>query len=142
MAELKTKQHDANVIDYIDSFTHTEKMKQDSVELLQLMQAVSGYEPKMWGNSIIGFGKYHYKSERSQQQGDWPLIGFSPRKAAISLYVYNGCDEQDELLKKLGKFKMGKACIYVKKLSDINKNVLAELIESTIRFLQNKYPIS
>ena len=142
MAELKTKQHDANVIDYIDSFTHTEKMKQDSVELLQLMQAVSGYEPKMWGNSIIGFGKYHYKSERSQQQGDWPLIGFSPRKAAISLYVYNGCDEQDELLKKLGKFKMGKACIYVKKLSDINKNVLAELIESTIRFLQNKFPIS
>jgi len=142
MAELKTKQHDANVMDFIDSFTHTEKMKQDSVELLQLMQAVSGYEPKMWGNSIIGFGKYHYKSERSQQQGDWPLIGFSPRKAAISLYVYNGCDEQDELLKKLGKFKMGKACIYVKKLSDINKNVLAELIESTIRFLQNKYPTS
>ena len=142
MAELKTKEHDANVMDFIDSFTHTEKMKQDSVELLQLMQAVSGYEPKMWGNSIIGFGKYHYKSERSQQQGDWPLIGFSPRKAAISLYVYNGCDEQDELLKKLGKFKMGKACIYVKKLSDINKNVLAELIESTIRFLQNKYPIS
>lgn len=142
MTELKTKQHDANVIDFIDSFTHTEKMKQDSVELLQLMQAVSGYEPKMWGNSIIGFGKYHYKSERSQQQGDWPLIGFSPRKAAISLYVYNGCDEQDELLKKLGKFKMGKACIYIKKLSDINKNVLAELIESTIRFLQNKYPTS
>lgn len=142
MTELKTKQHDANVIDFIDSFTHTEKMKQDSVELLQFMQAVSGYEPKMWGNSIIGFGKYHYKSERSQQQGDWPLIGFSPRKAAISLYVYNGCDEQDELLKKLGKFKMGKACIYVKKLSDINKNVLAELIESTIRFLQNKYPTS
>lgn len=142
MTELKTKQHDANVIDFIDSFTHTEKMKQDSVELLQLMQAVSGYEPKMWGNSIFGFGKYHYKSERSQQQGDWPLIGFSPRKAAISLYVYNGCDEQDELLKKLGKFKMGKACIYVKKLSDINKNVLAELIESTIRFLQNKYPTS
>ena len=142
MAELKTKEHDANVMDFIDSFTHTEKMKQDSVELLQLMQAVSGYEPKMWGNSIIGFGKYHYKSERSQQQGDWPLIGFSPRKAAISLYVYNGCDEQDELLKKLGKFKMGKACIYVKKLSDINKNVLTELIESTIRFLQNKYPTS
>lgn len=142
MAELKTKEHDANVMDFIDSFTHTEKIKQDSFELLQLMQAVSGYEPKMWGNSIIGFGKYHYKSERSQQQGDWPLIGFSPRKAAISLYVYNGCDEQDELLKKLGKFKMGKACIYVKKLSDINKNVLAELIESTIRFLQNKYPIS
>ena len=142
MAELKTKEHDANVMDFIDSFTHTEKMKQDSVELLQLMQAVSGYEPKMWGNSIIGFGKYHYKSERSQQQGDWPLIGFSPRKAAISLYVYDGCDEQDELLKKLGKFKMGKACIYVKKLSDINKNVLTELIESTIRFLQNKYPTS
>ncbi len=142
MAEIKTKQHDANVMDFIDSFTQTEQMKQDSYELLQFMQSVSGFEPKMWGSSIIGFGCYHYKSERSQQQGDWPLIGFSPRKAAISLYVYNDCDEQDELLKKLGKFKMGKACIYVKKMSDINKDVLAEMIVSTIQFLQNKYPTS
>ena len=142
MAELKTKQHDANVIDFIDSFTQTEQMKQDGFELLQFMQSVSGFEPKMWGSSIIGFGCYHYKSERSQQQGDWPLIGFSPRKAAISLYVYNACDEQDELLKKLGKFKMGKACIYVKKMSDINKDVLAEMIVSTIQFLQTKYPTS
>ena len=69
------------------------------------MQDISGFEPKMWGSSIIGFGQYHYKSERSTQEGDWPLVGFSPRKAAISLYVYSGCSGQDDLLKELGKFK-------------------------------------
>jgi hypothetical protein len=103
------------------------------------MQDVTGYEPKMWGGSIIGFGQYHYKSERSRQEGDWPLVGFSPRKAAISLYVYSGCAGQDELLKDLGKFKMGKACIYIKKLSDINQESLKKLIKSTVDFLQTKY---
>jgi hypothetical protein len=93
----------------------------------------------MWGESIIGFGSYHYKSERSRQEGDWPLVGFSPRKAAISLYVYTGLKEHEHLLKDLGKFKMGKACIYVKKLSDINKEVLGKLIKETIAFLQSKY---
>jgi hypothetical protein len=103
------------------------------------MQKVSGHEPKMWGTSIIGFGVYHYKSERSKQEGDWPLIGFSPRKAAISLYVYTGMPEHEHLLKDLGKFKMGKACIYIKKLSDINTNALVTLMETTIRFLEGKY---
>lgn len=103
------------------------------------MQSFTGYEPKMWGESIIGFGKYHYKSERSTQEGDWPLVGFSPRKAAISLYVYSGCPGQEELLKDLGKFKMGKACIYINKLSDINQEALKKLIQSTIEFLQTKH---
>lgn len=140
MAELKTKQHDANVNAFINSFTQTEQMKQDGLELLKFMESITGFEAKMWGNSIIGFGSYHYKSERSQQEGDWPLVGFSPRKTAISLYVYSGCAGQDKLLQNLGKYKMGKACIYVKKMSDINKNVLSELIISTIKFLQTKYP--
>lgn len=103
------------------------------------MQSFTGYEPKMWGESIIGFGKYHYKSERSTQEGDWPLVGFSPRIAAISLYVYSGCPGQEELLKDLGKFKMGKACIYINKLSDINQEALKKLIQSTIEFLQTKH---
>jgi hypothetical protein len=93
----------------------------------------------MWGGSIIGFGSYHYKSERSRQEGDWPLVGFSPRKAAISLYVYSGASGQKDLLKELGKFKMGKSCIYVKKLSDINQAALKNMIKSTIDFLQSKY---
>lgn len=139
MAELKTKQNDADVTDFINSFADTEQKKKDSFELLKLMQDFTGYEPKMWGPSIIGFGSYHYKSERSRQEGDWPLVGFSPRKSAISLYVYTGCAGQEDLLKELGKFKMGKACIYVKKLSDINLETLKKLMQTTIDFLQSKH---
>jgi len=139
MAELKTKQNDAGVHEFINSFADTEQKRKDSFEILKLMQDFTGYEPKMWGGSIIGFGHYHYKSERSRQEGDWPLVGFSPRKAAISLYVYSGCAGQDELLKDLGKFKMGKACIYIKKFSDINPEALKKLIKSTVDFLQTKY---
>jgi hypothetical protein len=139
MAEIKTKQNDADVRDFIRAFANTEQKQQDSFELLKLMQDCTGYEPKMWGDSIIGFGQYHYKSERSRQEGDWMLVGFSPRKAAISLYVYSNCSGQDELLKDLGKFKMGKACIYIKKLSDINQETLRKLIRSTVDYLQKKH---
>ncbi len=139
MAELKTKQNEDDVHDFINAFAATEQKKKDSFELLELMQDLTGFEPKMWGSSIIGFGKYHYKSERSRQEGDWPLVGFSPRKTAISLYVYSGCQGQEDLLMDLGKFKMGKACIYVKKLTDINQETLKKLIQSTIAFLQSKY---
>jgi hypothetical protein len=139
MAELKTKQTDANVIEFINSFADTEQKRKDSFELLKLMQDFTGFEPKMWGTSIIGFGSYHYKSERSRQEGDWPLVGFSPRKAAISLYVYTGIKEHEHLLEGLGKFKMGKACIYVKKLSDIDQDVLKKIMKETIEFLQSKY---
>ena len=139
MAEIKTKQTNANVEDFINTFANTEQKRNDGFELLKIMQDFTGYEPKMWGPSIIGFGQYHYKSEKSRQEGDWPLVGFSPRKAAISLYVYSGCSGQDELLKELGKFKMGKGCIYVKKLSDINLETLKKMMKLTIDFLQAKY---
>ncbi len=139
MGELKTQQTEADVHEFINTFADTAQKRDDSFALLKLMQEFTGHEPKMWGPSIIGFGKYHYKSKRSRQEGDWPLIGFSPRKAAISLYVYTGCEGQDELLSELGKFKMGKACIYVKRLSDINLDVLRKLMASTIAFLQSKY---
>jgi hypothetical protein len=139
MAELKTKQTDADVVEFIKSFADTEQKRVDSLELLKLMKDFTGYNPKMWGSSIIGFGSYHYKSERSRQEGDWPLVGFSPRKAAISLYVYTGNPEHEHLLKDLGKFKMGKACIYIKKLSDINQDALKKLMKATIDFLETKY---
>lgn len=139
MATIKTVQTDASVHEFIDSFANTEQKKADSYQILQLMRDFTGYEPKMWGPSIIGFGAYHYKSERSRQEGDWPLVGFSPRKAAISLYVYSGCAGQDELLKNLGKFKMGKGCIYINKLADINPEVLKQIIAGTIEFLKEKY---
>jgi hypothetical protein len=139
MAELKTKQTNADVHEFINSFADTEQKRKDSFELVKLMQEFTGYEPKMWGESIIGFGSYHYKSDRSRQEGDWPLVGFSPRKAAISLYVYSGSPEHEHLLENLGKFKMGKACIYIKKLSDIDQNELKNLIKETIHFLNSKY---
>ena len=139
MAELKTKQTNIDVHEFINTFADTEQKRKDSFELLKLMQDFTGYEPKMWGPTMIGFGKYHYKSERSRQEGDWPLVGFSPRKTAISLYVYTGRKGDEHLLKDLGKFKMGKACIYVKKLSDINQDALKNLMKSTIDFLQLKY---
>ena len=139
MAEIKTKVTTANVEDFINSFADTEQKRRDSFELLKLMQDFTGFEPRMWGPSIIGFGKYHYKSERSRQEGDWPLVGFSPRKEAISLYVFTGNPEHEHLLSDLGKFKMGKACIYVKKLSDINQDVLKILMRETISFLHSKY---
>lgn len=139
MGEIKTKQNNANVHDFIRTFANTEQKQKDSFELLRLMQEITGHEPKMWGSSIIGFGSYHYKSEKSRQEGDWPLVGFSPRKAAISLYIYSGGSEQDELLKDLGKYKMGKSCIYVRKLSDIDQAILKKIIKSTISRLQAKY---
>jgi len=139
MAELKTQKNDANVTDFINAFVDSEQKRKDSFELLKLMQDFTGHEPKMWGPSIIGFGSYHYKSERSRQEGDWPLVGFSPRKAAISLYVFTGAEEHEYLLEGLGKFTRGKGCIYIKKLSDINQDVLKKIMKTTIDFLRAKY---
>jgi hypothetical protein len=139
MAELKTKPTDRDVNDFIISFAETFQKRKDSFELIKMMKELTGSEPKMWGPSIIGFGRYHYKSEKSRQEGDWPLIGFSPRKAAISLYVYTGAKEHEFLLEGLGKYKIGKVCIYVKKLSDINLDILKKLSKETINFLQSKY---
>lgn len=139
MAEIKTKQTSADVAEFINAFADTDQKRKDSFELLNLMRDFTGFEPRMWGPSIIGFGSYHYKSDRSRQEGDWPLVGFSPRKAAISLYVYTGAPEHAHLLKDLGKFKIGKACIYIKKLSDINTDALRKLMKSTIDYLQSKY---
>ena len=139
MAEIKTKQTDASVEEFINAFAVTDQKRNDGFELLKIMRDFTGFEPKMWGESIIGFGQYHYKSDKSHQEGDWPLVGFSPRKAAISLYVYSGASGQDELLQELGKFKMGKGCIYVKKLTDINVEIFKKMMQSTITFLEAKY---
>lgn len=103
------------------------------------MRETTGQEPKMWGDTMIGFGQYHYKSARSRQEGDWMRVGFSPRKAAISLYVYTGTPEQEQLLPSLGKFKMGKGCIYVKRLADIDREVLKKMILSTLAWLEETY---
>jgi hypothetical protein len=139
MAKNKTAETTKDVLEFIEEFADSEQKKKDSKELLKLMQQASGHEPKMWGPSIIGFGSYHYKYD-SGHEGDAPLIGFSPRKAAISLYVSTDTNAQEHLIKDLGKIKMGKACIYVKKLSDINPDVLTALMHDTLNFMKKKYP--
>src|SRR5690606_14944134 len=139
MEEIKTKQHEGSVDEFINTFANTEKKIEDSYKLIRIMQETTGHPPKMWGPSIIGFGMYHYKSDRSKQEGDWPLVGFSPRKAAISLYVTLGQEGQKHLLDKLGKFTMGKACIYIKKLEDIDTKVLVELMKDSITYLEKKF---
>ncbi len=139
MSEIKTKQHDADVYEFIKGFSNNDQKIKDSHELIRIMEEITGSPPKMWGPTMIGFGSYHYKSKRSKQEGDWPLLGFSPRKAAISLYVFTGLKEHEYLLEDLGKFKRGKVCIYVKKLSDINMDALKELMSVTLLFMINEY---
>lgn len=138
MAKNKTAETKQDVMAFIDATADTEQKKLDSYELIDIMHKATGHEPKMWGPSIIGFGTYHYKYD-SGHEGDAPLVGFSPRKAAISLYVFTGLEEHTNLLENLGKFKMGKACIYVKKLSDINTKELVKVIHATTKWLKEKY---
>lgn len=139
MSNVKTKETQESVENFINLFANSVQKKKDSFELINLMQKVTQCEPKMWGPSIIGFGKYFYKSDKSNQQGFWPLIGFSPRKAAISLYVYTGLPEHKYLLEGLGKYKIGKACIYIKKLEDIDLKVLKQLMNFSVHYTQTKY---
>ena len=131
--ENKTKVTEIQVSDFINSFVDDKQKREDSLQLIELMKKWSGFEPKMWGPTIIGFGSYHYKYA-SGHEGDCLLIGFSPRKKAFSLYVYTPQQNNIELLNKLGKFKMGKACIYINKLLDIDLDVLEVLCKSTIHF--------
>ena len=138
MAKNKTTETEVSVSEFIDSFVQSEKKKADSFRLIELMREWSGFEPKMWGPSIIGFGSYHYKYA-SGHEGDSPLLGFSPRKAAFSLYVYTPIEEHEHFLEDLGKFKMGKACIYVNKLADINLETLEKISRATIAYLEEHH---
>lgn len=131
MATNKTTYSDEDVTAFINAYVDNEQKKADSFRLLALMQAWSGCEPRLWGPTIIGFGSYHYRYA-SGHEGDAPLIGFSPRKAAFSLYVYSPTEKSEQLLSRLGKYTMGKACIYVKKLADIRLDVLEELCRESI----------
>lgn len=138
MAQVKTHNTDDSVEDFIEQVPQEQK-KKDCYKLIELMEQVTGQKPQMFGASIIGFGKYHYKYD-SGHEGEAPILGFSPRKAAISLYVYTQDSvEGTKLLATLGKYKMGKACIYINKLSDLNEDVLIEMMQTSINFISNKY---
>ena len=130
-AELKTKVNDASVEKFLNA-VKDEKERADCYEVLKIMKQVTKEEPKMWGSSIVGFGSYHYKG-KSGREGDWMLTGFSPRKQNLTLYLMHGFDEQKDLLKKLGKHKTSMGCLYIKKLDDVDKKALKELVAGSVK---------
>jgi hypothetical protein len=134
----KTAETAIDVIDFINTYVDNDQKKNDSFRLLELMSEWSGFPPKMWGPTIIGFGSYHYKYA-SGHEGDAPLIGFSPRKAAFSLYVFSSTENNLALLDNLGKYKMAKACIYVKKLSDLHIPSLEKICKATIEYINEHH---
>lgn len=138
MYELKTKETDSSVIEFIENVENPKKRK-DAFQLLDIFTETTGFQAKMWGTSIIGFGAYHYKYP-SGHEGEAPLVGFSPRKAKISLYFATGDTAREELLKDFGKHKVGKACVYINKVTDIDIGILKELINKSVRFLKETYP--
>ena len=133
-AKNKTRETGVEVGDFVNSYVENEQKRKDSFELIQLMEKWSGCSARMWGPTISGFGSYHYKYA-SGHEGDAPMIGFSPRKDAFSLYVFSNTDRSRMLLAGLGKFKMGKACIYVRKLADIDISTLEKLCKENIEYL-------
>ncbi len=134
VAELKTKPHAGSVDAFLASVSDETK-RQDCAVLRRLMEKITGAEARLWGPSIVGFGSYHYRYE-SGREGDWFLTGFSPRKRNLTIYVMAGFSRYEELLAKLGKHKTGKSCLYVNRLADLDLEVLAELIESSVEHVR------
>lgn len=130
MAELKTKENCSDVETFLNKVADNRR-RQDCFTILELMKKITKSEPKMWGGGIVGFGNYHYKYE-SEREGDWFVAGFSPRKNNLTLYIMSGFAHYNELLGKLGKHKTGKSCLYIKRLEDVNLEVLAEMIETSV----------
>ena len=134
MAEQKTKQTNASVKDFLNQVADEERRK-DCFTVAKLMEEITGEKPKMWGPSIVGFGRYHYKYA-SGHEGDWPVAAFSPRKRDLTLYLMPGFAEHGELMKKLGKHSTGKSCLYIKSLSDIHMPTLKKLIKDSVNYME------
>ena len=138
MSELKTKQNNASVSEFLSSITDKEKQK-DCRTVMKLMREVTGKRAKMWGTSIVGFGSYHYKY-KSGREGDWFVTGFSPRKQNLTIYIMPGFSKYDALMKKLGKYKTAKSCLYIKRLSDVDIKVLERLVTRSVKDMARIYP--
>lgn len=138
MAELKTKITTQSAEDFLHTVQSEEKQR-DSLELLSIFEKVTGQKAKMWGTAIVGFGQYHYKSERSSQEGDWPLTAFSPRKQNLTLYLMGQFNENKDLLAKLGKHKTSVGCLYINKLADVDIAILTKLIEKAYLYMKRMH---
>jgi hypothetical protein len=134
MTKLKTKPTDQSVEVFLNK-VENETKRNDSFKILEIMKELTQEKPVMWGDSIIGFGSYHYKYA-SGREGDWPLVGFSPRKQNLTIYIMTGFDKYDEILAQLGKYTTGKSCLYIKKLSDVNIPSLKELIVESVNYIK------
>ncbi len=140
MSDVKTQKNKASVRSFLDS-VENDKKRTDSKVILELMREVTGEEPSMWGDSIIGFGEYSYKYA-SGREGQWFQTGFSPRKQNLTLYIMPGFDRYDELLSKLGKYKTGKSCLYINTLEDVNLDVLKQLVKASVDVMAASNPDS
>lgn len=138
MAELKTKANDESVDAFLKRIDEGER-REDCLALMKLMKQATRSEPRMWGTSIVGFGSYQYGQDRGRA-GEWPVIGFSPRKQDLTLYILPGFQRFKPLMKTLGKYKTGKSCLYLKRLSDIDIKVLKELVVKSVRLMKETYP--
>jgi len=134
MSTNKTVKTTTSVTDFINTVEQPQK-RADAFRILKLMQSITGHPPALWGGSIIGFGDVHYKYA-SGREGDWFEVGFSPRKANLTLYIMSGFSRYAELLKRLGKHKTGKACLYINKLSDIDEDILKKIIQESVRYIK------
>ena len=137
MAELKTKKSNASVKKFLDSVPD-QKKRQDSFVILDLMKKITKEKPKMCEPSIVGFGNYHYKYE-SGREGDWFITGFSPRKQNLTVYIMSGFKKFEKLLEKLGKYKLGKSCLYINKLEDVDIRILEKLVFESVKYMLQKY---
>ena len=138
MSDLKTKPTAASVNAFIDAIDD-ERKREDARAVAAMMAEVTGAPPKMWGSSIVGFGRYHYRYA-SGREGDFMETGFSPRKRALTLYIMAGFSDYEGLLARLGKFSIGKSCLYIKRLADVDETVLRELVERSVAYIRDKYP--
>lgn len=140
MAELKTQKTKVNPKTFLSGIKD-EKKRTDALALLSIFTEATKLKPAMWGPSIVGYGSYHYKSERSRQEGHWPLTGFSPRSQNLTIYLMSGAKNYEDLLKKLGKHSIsGGSCIYIKRLSDIHLPTLKAIVKKSVAEMKKKYP--
>ena len=137
MAELKTRKNNASVTAFLNAVDDKQK-RADAKKVSAMMRAATGSRARMWGTSIVGFGSYHYKYA-SGREGDWMLVGFSPRKKDLTLYIMPGFKAFDSLMAKLGKYKTGKSCLYINKLADVDEKVLEKLIAGSVKYMRQKY---
>jgi len=134
MAELKTRQNQASVAAFLKAIPDDSR-RRDCRAIAAMMQEVTGARPKMWGDSIVGFGSYHYRYATGRE-GDWFLAGFSPRKQDLTLYIMSGFSKHEELLSRLGKFKTGKSCLYIKRLEDVDPKILRRVVSASVQHLR------